>query len=140
MAVIGARRWIRPPKRFSGGRLLYSLLFPLLLHCGEMLPSKSLLSFIFLLNHVFPLVYSSFTYQFGVPGSCDDLEVSWTGLFAHSILNQFPTHSSEKVARALSNSFLFPYELSPTRFPMIFLTLPHRFLEHQGLIPSQIQQ
>lgn len=44
-----------------------------------MLLSDSLLSSLFLLSYVFPSAHSAFTYQFGVPGSCDDLEISWTG-------------------------------------------------------------
>lgn len=44
-----------------------------------MLLREFLFSSLFLLSHLLPSVYSSFTYEFGVPGSCDDLEVSWTG-------------------------------------------------------------
>jgi hypothetical protein len=45
-----------------------------------MLPSGFLLSFL-LLSYLSPSVYSAFTYNYDLPGSCDDLEVSWTGSF-----------------------------------------------------------
>ncbi|KAF9650097.1 hypothetical protein BDM02DRAFT_1539621 [Thelephora ganbajun] len=44
-----------------------------------MLPSEFLLFSLFLLGYVLTSVHSAFTYEFGVPGSCDELEVSWTG-------------------------------------------------------------
>ncbi|KAF9787272.1 hypothetical protein BJ322DRAFT_1187034 [Thelephora terrestris] len=44
-----------------------------------MLPQGFLLSSLFLLSCVLPPAYSNFTYQFSTLGSCDDVEVSWTG-------------------------------------------------------------
>ncbi|KAF9787260.1 hypothetical protein BJ322DRAFT_1107323 [Thelephora terrestris] len=44
-----------------------------------MLPREFLLSSLFLLSYVLPSAYSTFTYEFGALGSCDNLEVSWTG-------------------------------------------------------------
>lgn len=46
---------------------------------GRMLPSDFFLPSLFLLSYILPSVHSAFTYQFGVPGSCDDLGISWTG-------------------------------------------------------------
>ncbi|KAF9787259.1 hypothetical protein BJ322DRAFT_711648 [Thelephora terrestris] len=44
-----------------------------------MLPQGFLLASLFLLSCVLPSAYSTFTYEFSTLGSCDDVEVSWTG-------------------------------------------------------------
>ena len=55
--------------------------------------SEFLLSLLFL-SYLLPSVYSTFTYKFGAPGSCDNLEITWTGQFVLLVRNLSSFHIS----------------------------------------------
>lgn len=85
-----------------------------------MLPSGFLLSSLFLLSHFLPSVLSTFTYQFGTPGSCDDLSVSWTGgqgPFELSLVPVFGTPRYFQVPDSAVNNGKGLYSV-PVNFPV----------------------
>ena len=110
---------------------------------SRMLPSEFLLSSLFLLGSVFPSVHSAFTYKFGVPGSCDDLEISWTGPFVLCSQNNLKLTYQNRWPGPLRAYFSSSARFRPMLPPRISLKsscFPRRSLEHQGLSRSPIQQ